>query len=451
MELEKLHSVHLLGIGGIGMSAIARFLNAKGKIVTGYDKTRTPLTEALEAEGIEVYYEPKTEMVDGADLIVYTPAVPKAHPEFARIAELGKPLIKRAEMLGIISRAYKTIAVAGTHGKTSTTGLITHLLRSSGIDCTAFIGGIANNYGTNFLQGESDWIVVEADEFDRSFLQLSPDISVITSMDADHLDIYGDAAAIHQSFQDFATRLKPNGTLFLHHDLQVEDMEDGRKVFTYGVEIGRFRSEELQHRGLGVYFDYQSPIAKFEGLRLNLPGTYNAENATAAISVAVALGCSEENIRAGLSSFTGIKRRFDIRYRTDEVVYIDDYAHHPTEIEAVVAAVRDMLPNHKMVLAFQPHLYSRTRDFHEGFAAALSKSDAVVLLDIYPAREEPIEGVSSKMVFDLITATEKTLCTKAELLDAIKKYETKPIVVLTLGAGDIDTLIEPTRQMVARW
>ncbi len=451
MELDKVHHVHMLGIGGIGMSALARFLHRRGKIVSGYDKTRTPLTEALEAEGIEVYYEARPEMVNGADLVVYTPAVPKGFPEFARVAELQKPIMKRAELLGMISRAYKTIAVAGTHGKTSTTGLIAHLLRSCGIDCTAFIGGITNNYQTNFLDGGSEWVVVEADEFDRSFLQLSPDIAVITSMDADHLDIYGEEAAVQESFRAFAECLKPGGTLFLHHTLSVDELDQNRKVYTYGVEIGRFRSVELNHRGLGVTFDYQSPVAKFERLRMNLPGTYNVENATAAISVAVALGGSEDAIRKGLESFTGIKRRFDIRHRTDDVVYIDDYAHHPTEIEALLSAVRDMLPRHKVVAAFQPHLFSRTRDFHVGFAAALSKADAVVLLDIYPAREEPMPGVTSQMILDLVTQPEKELSTLEGLGAALKKHESKPVVVLTIGAGNIDTQVEATRQMVARW
>ncbi|MFN8396835.1 MAG: UDP-N-acetylmuramate--L-alanine ligase [Bacteroidia bacterium] len=451
MELDKVQTVHMLGIGGIGMSALARFLHKRGKVVTGYDKTRTPLTQALEEEGMEVYYEARPEMVDRADLVVYTPAVPKNFPEFARVAELDKPMMKRAQLLGMISRAYKTIAVAGTHGKTSTTGLIAHLLRTCGIDCTAFIGGITNNYGTNFLEGAGDWVVVEADEFDRSFLHLSPDIAVITSMDADHLDIYGEEAAVQESFRAFANCLKPGGTLFLHHALSVDELEGDRKLFTYGVEIGRLRSVELQHRGLVVSFDYQSSIAKFDRLRLNLPGTYNVENATAAISVAVALGCSAEGIRKGLESFTGIKRRFDIRYRTDEVVYIDDYAHHPTEIQAVLSAVRDMLPRHKVVAAFQPHLFSRTRDFHEGFAAALSKADAVVLLDIYPAREEPIPGVSSQMVFDRITLADKTLTNLEGLLPAIARHQGRPVVVLTIGAGDIDTQVEAVRQLVSRW
>ncbi|MFM2374986.1 MAG: hypothetical protein RLZZ165_82 [Bacteroidota bacterium] len=451
MELDKLHHVHMLGIGGIGMSALARFLHRRGKTVTGYDKTATPLTESLAAEGIEVYFDPRPSRVDGADLVVYTPAIPRDFPEFKRVAESGKPVMKRAELLGMISRAYKTIAVAGTHGKTSTTGLIAHLLRSCGIDCTAFIGGITQNYQTNFIDGGSEWVVVEADEFDRSFLRLSPDIAVITSMDADHLDIYGEAAAVRRSFRDFAECLKPGGTLFLHHALTVDELEAGRKVFTYGVGIGRFRSVELQHRGTLVSFDYQSPWTKFEHLRLNLPGTYNVENATAAISVAVSLGGSEENIRKGLESFTGIKRRFDIRYRTDQVVYIDDYAHHPMEIEALLGAVRDMLPGHRVVAVFQPHLYSRTRDFHQGFAAALSKADAVILLDIYPAREEPIPGVTSRMIYDLITQEDKVLTDLNGLETELRKHQRKPVALLTIGAGDIDTQVDPIREMIAHW
>lgn len=451
IHLDKVQHVHMLGIGGIGMSALARFLHRRGKRVTGYDKTLTPLTDALVAEGIEVYDQPRTEQVATADLVVYTPAVPQHFPEMLQVAQSGKPLMKRAELLGMISRAYKTIAVAGTHGKTSTTGLIAHLLRHCGIDCTAFIGGIANNYETNFLDGGSDWIVVEADEFDRSFLQLSPNIAVITSMDADHLDIYGEEAAVQESFRAFAECLEPAGTLFLHHNLEVEDLDAGRKVYTYGVEIGRFRSEELQHRGMGVLFDYQSPVAKFERLRLNLPGAYNVENATAAISVAVALGGSEDSIRKGLESFTGIRRRFDLRYRSEDVVYIDDYAHHPTEIEAVLSAVRSMLPRHRVVAAFQPHLYSRTRDFHEGFAAALSQADAVVLLDIYPAREEPIPGVTSRLILDRITVQDKVLVSLEHLQEELKKHAARPVAVLTIGAGNIDTQVEATRQLVARW
>lgn len=441
----------MLGIGGIGMSALARFLHRRGKTVTGYDRTATPLTAELEAEGIRIRYAPHTGMLDGADLLVYTPAVPRSHPEFALAEQAGIPVVKRAEVLGMISRAYKTVAVAGTHGKTSTTGLITHLLRECGIDCTGFVGGITNNYNTNYVHGESEWMVVEADEFDRSFLQLSPDIAVITSMDADHLDIYGSAGELKKTFKAFAGQVKEGGTLFLQHSLPEITLDGNRRVWRYGVGGGYCKSDNLVHRGLGVNFDFRAGVMHFDNLRLNLPGNYNVENATAAVSVAMALGAPEEKIRMGLETFTGIKRRFDIRYRSEEVVHIDDYAHHPREISALLAAVRDMLPRHKLIAVFQPHLYSRTQDFHEGFAEALSEADSVVLLSIYPAREEPIEGVSSQMIYDLLTVEEKGLTDLDGLTNELKKHKTRPSVVLTIGAGDIDTKVEATRSLVAAW
>jgi UDP-N-acetylmuramate--alanine ligase len=451
MELNNIQKVHMLGIGGIGMSALARFLHRRGKTVTGYDKTATPLTAELEAEGIAVHYHADPSFVAAADLVIYTPAVPKDQAEFVAAKESGVAMMKRAELLGMISRTYKTIAVAGTHGKTSTTGLITHVLRSCGFDVTGFVGGITNNYKSNYIAGDSDWMVVEADEFDRSFLQLSPDIAVITSMDADHLDIYGDADQVRESYLEFAQRVKDGGTLFIQHSLPEVEYDNNRKAFTYGVGGGICRSDNLTHRGLGVYFDYHSLMGSYRGLQLNLPGRYNVENATAAVSVAMALGASQDDIRKGLESFTGIKRRFDIRYRSEQVVYIDDYAHHPTEISSMLEAVRSMLPGYKLIVAFQPHLYTRTRDFHTGFAESLSMADAVVLLDIYPARELPIEGVSSQMVFDLIDADEKRMCSLGQMVDTLKTFKTHPAVVVTLGAGDIDTQVDAVRSLVSTW
>ncbi|MEM7036993.1 MAG: UDP-N-acetylmuramate--L-alanine ligase [Bacteroidota bacterium] len=451
MELNQVHKVHMVGIGGIGMSALARFLHLRGKTVTGYDRTSTPLTSALQAEGINVYFEANPAKVKGADLMIYTPAVPASFPEFQTAEALGVPMMKRAEVLGMISRAYKTVAIAGTHGKTSTTGLTTYLLRECGVDCTGFIGGITNNYNTNFVNGESEWMVVEADEFDRSFLHLSPNIAVITSMDADHLDIYGEPAALQESFRDFGDRLDEGGTLFMHHDLEPLPLENGPKIFGYGVGGGRFRSDNLRHRGLGVTFDFHGPTGTFRDLHLNLPGKYNVDNATAAVAIAMALGCSETDIRNGLDTFSGIKRRFDIRYRSEQVVHIDDYAHHPSEIAAVVSAVRDMLPGYKLIAAFQPHLYSRTRDFHEGFAEELSRADAVVLLDIYPAREAPMEGVSSDMIYARIDVGEKARTDLEGLVDTLKQFKTRPVVVLTIGAGNIDTQVAATQQLVSTW
>lgn len=451
MELDHIQKIHMLGIGGIGMSALARFLQRRGKTVTGYDKTPTPLTEALQAEGIPVHFHADASKLSGVDLVVYTPAVPKDFEEFVLAETLGLPMMKRAALLGMISRAYKTIAVAGTHGKTSTTGLITHLLRSCGFDVTGFVGGITNNYNTNFIYGGSEWMVVEADEFDRSFLQLSPDIAVITSMDADHLDIYGDENSVRESYLAFAERVKPNGTLFMQHTLPEVSLDANRRVFPYGVAGGICRSDNLLHRGLGVNFDYHSLLGSYRGMHLNLPGRYNVENATAAISVAVSLGASEEDIRRGLDTFTGIRRRFDIRFRSDEVAYIDDYAHHPTEIAAMLDAVRSMLPGRELIVAFQPHLYTRTRDFQAGFAEALSKADAVVLLDIYPARELPIPGVTSDIIYDALTVERRARCTLSELVPTLKTFKTRPAVVVTIGAGDIDTQVDAVRNLVATW
>lgn len=451
MELDAVHRIHMVGIGGIGMSALARFLHLRGKHVTGYDRTETPLTRALVAEGIPVSYEPSMENSSGAQLLVFTPAVPYSHPDFAVADAHGIPKMKRAELLGMISRAYNTIAVAGTHGKTSTTGLITHLLRACGIDVTGFIGGIANNFNSNFVHGESDWLVVEADEFDRSFLHLSPDIAIITSMDADHLDVYGHENAVEESFMAFAERVSPSGTLFLKNGWPEPDMSKGGRTWLYGVDEGLCRAGNLVHKGLGVTFDYHGPRGSIRELYLGLPGKYNVENATAAISVAIALGAEEEDIRAGLESFTGIKRRFDIRYRSQEVVYIDDYAHHPSEIKAVMAAVRSMLPGFKLITAFQPHLFSRTRDFHTGFAEELSEADSVVLLDIYPARETPIPGVESSMILDLLEVDEKALCGLNEMTETLNQFKTRPAAVLTIGAGNIGTQVDATQKMVATW
>lgn len=451
MELNAVHKVHMLGIGGIGMSALARFLHLRGKEVTGYDRTSTPLTQALEAEGISIRYTPDANRLQGVDLLVYTPAVPDSHPEFAAAAQRQIPKMKRAEMLGMISRAYKTIGIAGTHGKTSTTGLTTHLLRECGIDVTGFIGGITNNFDSNFVNGESEWMVVEADEFDRSFLQLSPDIAVITSMDPDHLDIYGEAEAVQDSFRAYAEKLAPSGTLFLHHSLGDLGLEGERRVWKYGVSGGLCRAENLVHGGLGVHFDYHGPRGSMRALHLNLPGRYNVDNATAAISIAIALGAEEDDIRRGLESFRGIKRRFDVRYRSEEVIYIDDYAHHPSEIKAVLTAVRETLPGFKLIAVFQPHLFSRTNDFHVGFAEELSQADSVVLLDIYPAREKPMEGVTSQLIMDLLDNEEKALTNLEGLENTLNEFKTRPAVVLTIGAGNIDTKVEATRKLVAKW
>lgn len=428
------------------MSAIARYFHKRGVAVYGYDKTETTLTRTLEQEGMKIHYhEDVAGLPDGIDLVVYTPAVPASHAELQHFRKLGFPLKKRAEVLGIISRSMRTIAVAGTHGKTTTTSMVTHVLQTGGIDCTAFLGGIAGNFRSNYVLGTSEWVVVEADEYDRSFLHLSPDKAVITSMDPDHLDIYGSPEAMLETgFMAFARRLKADGQLWVQHRLQ-EEFENFDRVMTYGLNGGAYRSENLRVEDGYFTFDYQNPKVRIERLQLALPGAHNVENATAAITIGLELGLSEAAIREALRSFKGVKRRFETVYRDDERVYVDDYAHHPSELKAAIAAARMMYPDRKLTGIFQPHLYSRTQDFADGFADALSALDEVILLDIYPAREEPIPGVSSELVFDQIDNPAKQLIRKSELMNVLAGKKTE--VLLTLGAGDIDTFVEP----IARW
>lgn len=451
MKLEDLKSIHFLGIGGIGMSALARYLHSRGKVISGYDKTKTEITEQLEADGIMVSYRPDPAQIHWVDMMIRTPAVPVSHLEYLEAEKLGVPILKRAQVLGMISQSYRAVGIAGTHGKTSTTGLTTHLLRAAGIDATGFVGGITRNYDSNYIPGESDWVVIEADEFDRSFLWLEPEIAVVTSMDPDHLDIYGQADEITKSFRDYAEKIKPGGTLFLQERLTAKMGEVSSATHSYGIDKGAAKVLNLRTEGLKSIFDYEGPKGSLKGLELNLPGRYNVENATAAISVALEIGGNPEGIREGLRTFKGIKRRFDIRHNSGEVVYIDDYAHHPEEIRAVIGAVRDMLPGHRLVAAFQPHLFSRTNDFHEGFAETLSLADAVLLLDIYPAREEPMPGVTSQLIFDRLTVEDKVLTTLDGVVGEIEKRKGSPVAILTIGAGDIDTKVKAIEKMVAEW
>lgn len=448
IELTTIKKVYFVGIGGIGMSAIARYFHKRGAAVYGYDKTETTLTRKLEQEGMKIHYtEDVSAIPEGIDLVVYTPAVPASHAELQHFRERNFPLKKRAEVLGIISRSMRTIAIAGTHGKTTTSSIVAHVLRTGGIDCTAFLGGIAGNFDSNYVLGQSDWVVVEADEYDRSFLHLSPDMAVITSMDPDHLDIYGDPAAMLETgFFAFARRLKPQGQLWVQERLTDEFAgEEFAEVMSYGLGGGEYRSENLRVENGYFTFDYQNPTTRMEGLQLALPGAHNVENATAAITIALELGLRKESIREALQSFKGVKRRFETIYRDEKRVYIDDYAHHPSELRAAIAAARMLYPERKLTGIFQPHLYSRTQDFADGFAEALSALDEIILLDIYPAREAPIPGVSSSLIFDQITNPAKQLVTKSELLDVLAEMDTE--VLLSLGAGDIDTFVGP----IADW
>ncbi|MCB9264203.1 MAG: UDP-N-acetylmuramate--L-alanine ligase [Lewinellaceae bacterium] len=444
MNLTDIKTVYFIGIGGIGMSALARYFNGRGAEVLGYDKTETLLTKKLVEEGMKIHYtEDISQVPKGVDLVVYTPAVPASHRELLFLREQGVPVKKRAEVLGIISRGMKTVAVAGTHGKTTTSSILTYLLRCGGIDCTAFLGGIAGNFGSNFVEGHSDWVVVEADEFDRSFLHLSPNIAVILSMDADHLDIYGDRETLLETgFRAFAARVEKGGLLFVNYRWK-ELLGDWPAVETFGVDGGSYHSENVRVEHGWFTFDYRSPAHYIHGLQLALPGRHNVENATAAMTVALQLGVSEESIREGLRSFRGIRRRFEILYHSEGRAYIDDYAHHPSELEAAIGAARELFPGKKITGIFQPHLYSRTRDFADGFAAALDELDEILLMEVYPARELPIEGVDSRLLLGKMKNPNRRLAGKAALLAEIE--HSRPEVLLTLGAGDIDTFREPIK------
>ena len=445
MNLNEIHKIYFVGIGGIGMSALARYFNGLGCEVHGYDKTETILTKKLVSEGMKIHYDDDVEKIpEGIDLVVYTPAIPKDHKELNYFLDHDFSVKKRAEVLGIISRNRKTIAIAGTHGKTSTCSILTHLLRTAGIDCTAFLGGIAQNYRSNFVEGKGDWVVVEADEFDRSFLHLNPNYSAIMSMDADHLDIYGDKDHMADGFTQFASRLKENGKVFLKYGLELNEKNEAVEIF--GIDGGTYQSKNVRVEGGYFVFDFESPIEKIEKIKFTLPGHHNVENATAAIAIAQQLEVKGEAVKKAMASFKGIKRRFEFITRTDQTVYIDDYAHHPTELNAAIKATRSLFPSKKITGVFQPHLYSRTRDFVDGFAEALNQLDEIVLMDIYPARELPIEGVKSEIIFEKIENPNKVLVTKKTLMSELRNRDFD--VLLTLGAGDIDTFVEPIKMLI---
>ena len=437
--------IYFIGIGGIGMSAIARYYNAKGYKVSGYDKTPSPLTLALEEEGIDVHYEDNIAYVPQdieSTLVVYTPAIPKDMGELVHVQEKGYRVIKRSKMLGEISRGQRCMAVAGTHGKTTTSTLVSHLFMASGEGCSAFLGGISKNYNSNLLISGNDVVVAEADEFDRSFLQLFPEIAVITSMDADHLDIYGDEAHIVEAFKAFASQV--SGTVIARHGLDITVKDTAAKVMTYsfGDPDADFWAEPLE-RG---HFNLHWPGGVIEDCVVGIPGWVNVENATAAAAIALTYGLEPAAVKEALASFAGVKRRFDMQVKTEKCIYIDDYAHHPREISAALSSIRESYPDMKMTAVFQPHLYTRTRDFAPEFAQALSGADKLILLDIYPAREEPIPGVTSEIIFNDVTAPEKVLLKRAELMDYLKDEPVELLV--TIGAGDIDRFVGPIGELL---
>ena len=440
MNLKDIKKVYLLGIGGIGMSALARYFKELGAEVSGYDKTATALTKELEAEGITVTFEDDVDALPkDVDLVIYTPAIPKEHKGFNYFKDNNYALHKRSEVLGIISADKFTIAVAGSHGKTTVSSMIAHILTQSGFGCSAFLGGIAANYNSNFIHGRNDVVVVEADEFDRSFHRLAPDMAVITAVDTDHLDIYGSKEAIDEAFVEFTNKISDEGFLVIKAGQSIEDDLPvlDKAFYALNDESADVYCSKYWVVDGGYLFNVMYYGKEIKGFRLNIGGFHNIENAIAAITIAKELKIEDTLIKEAVASFKGIRRRFEKLLSTDKVVFIDDYAHHPEEIRVFLASVRELYPRKKITAVFQPHLFTRTRDLATEFAQQLSIADEVVLLDIYPARELPIEGVTSSLIFDQITSSEKHLIAKAELLDTIKGNQNIDVLV-TIGAGDID-------------
>ena len=454
MDIKKIHNVYFLGIGGIGMSAIARYFNTIGKNVAGYDKVSKSLTDDLVNEGINIHFDDNIENISEEyknienTLVVLTPAIPQNHKELNYFIDNGFDIKKRSEVLGIISQEKRCIAVAGTHGKTTITTMIAHLMRQSRMGCNAFLGGISKNYKTSFLvDKDSKYVVVEADEFDRSFLQLNPQKAIITAVDADHLDIYSDENDLKNTFKQFVNQINPGGKLIIKEGLNFEiPQRDDIEIYTYSLDKeSDFRVENIRiENGLYV-FDFIGIKGRIDNLKLGLPGLMNVENVIAAIGMATISGVHSDEISNSLEKFSGIERRFDYQIYRDDFVYIDDYAHHPEELKASIGSAKELFKNKKITGIFQPHLYTRTRDFVDEFAKSLDLLDEIILLEIYPAREKAIQGVTSKIIFDKISNKNKTLCTKAELLNILKNK--KHEVLMTLGAGDIDEFVEPIKKM----
>lgn len=458
--LDSIREVYFIGIGGIGMSAVARFFYSNGVKVSGYDRTSTPLTKELEASGIPIHYEENISLVNqNADLVVYTPAIPAANKELQYYREKGTKIVKRSDVLQLISESSFNICIAGTHGKTTITTMVAHLLRDSGFGCNAFLGGIAVNYGTNFWSNPKNVCVIEADEYDRSFLKLSPDIAIITAMDADHLDIYGTADAVEQAFIDFSERIKPGGLLFRQFGLKrgkelAKGLADTKYTYSLQNENADVYGENIRLDNGGYDFDIVMKDDRIDNVRLNMGGMHNVENAIAAIAVASSLGIEHDKIRSAVESFRGVKRRFEYLIRNRKLVFVDDYAHHPEELRALINGARTLFRQRKCTIIFQPHLYTRTRDFADGFAEVLDLADEVILLPIYPARELPIEGVTSEMILDKMKNENKKVMYKQQLIDWIKNDYKKGIndefgsLLITAGAGDIDTLLMPIKDLL---
>ena len=455
MNLEDIKAVYFVGAGGIGMSALVRFFLAKGYKVGGYDKTPSPLTERLIEEGALIHYDDNIDEVDDCFkqkdevLVVYTPAIPDDHQELQYFRTNGFEVQKRAQVLGTLTKSLQGLCVAGTHGKTTTSTMAAHLLHQSHVDCNAFLGGISKNYGTNYILSESENVVIEADEFDRSFHWLSPYMTVITATDPDHLDIYGTKEAYLESFRKYTTLIQKGGALIIHKGLEMQpDVQEGVTIYEYSRSEGDFHAENIRIGGGEIVFDFVHPGGVVRDIQLGVPVSINIDNGIAAMALAILNGATEDELREGMKTFAGVDRRFDFKVKNDRMVFLSDYAHHPNEIAASVRSVREIYADKKIAAIFQPHLYTRTRDFYREFADALSGLDAVYLCDIYPARELPIPGVTSRLIYDnLRPGVERHLITKADILDVARKADFD--VLVSLGAGDIEDYVPQITEILS--
>ena len=447
MEIKDIKSVYFVGAGGIGMSAIARYFIHKGLVVAGYDKTPSDLTRRLEKEGMLIHYEENVDEIPHACkqknscLVIYTPAIPDDHQELQYFRENGFEIQKRAQVLGTLTQAHKGLCVAGTHGKTTTSTMCAHIMHQSHLDCNAFLGGISKNYGTNYILSDSDYVVIEADEFDRSFHWLRPWMSVITSTDPDHLDIYGNKEAYLESFRHYTELIQPGGALIIHRHLEMkENLQEGVRRYEYDLHEGDFHAENIRIDNGEIIFDFVSPIECVKDVQLGQPVPINIENGIAAMAMAQLNGCTAEELKYGMQTYNGVDRRFDFKIKTDRLVFLSDYAHHPKEIYQSARSIRELYKNKHITAIFQPHLYTRTRDFYQEFAEALSLLDEVILTEIYPAREQPIEGVTSQLIYDnLKEGVKKEIIQKDQVLDYVKAHDFEVLIVL--GAGDLDAQV----------
>ena len=447
MELKDLKAVYFVGAGGIGMSAIARYFIKKGLVVAGYDKTPSDLTKRLETEGMLIHYEENVDEIpheckkNESCLVIFTPAIPAEHKELTFFRENGFEIQKRAQVLGTLTKSHKGLCVAGTHGKTTTSTMCAHIMHQSHLDCNAFLGGISKNYGTNYILSDSDFVVIEADEFDRSFHWLRPWMSVITSTDPDHLDIYGTKEAYLESFRHYTELIQPGGALIIHRDLEMkENIQPDVRRYDYSLNEGDFHAENICIENGEITFDFISPIESIKGIQLGQPVPINIENGIAAMAMAQLNGCTAEELKYGMQTYGGVDRRFDFKIKTSKMVFLSDYAHHPKEIYQSAKSIRELYKDKHITAIFQPHLYTRTRDFYKDFADALSQLDEVILTEIYPARELPIEGVTSKLIYDnLKPGVKKEMIQKVDVLNYIKEHDFEVLIVL--GAGDLDNQV----------